>query len=276
MRNSAAALLDWYRISGVDEITHMHPANWFAQSQPGLTPEPESATPPKIMSLRESLPVSDFEPQDRPQPISVAGLSDAKALAAKATTLDELEASIRGFEGCALKRTARNTVFADGNRKSKILLIGEAPGEKEDAQGIPFCGPSGALLDKMLGSIGLDRTKCLITNTIYWRPPGNRQPSPEEVLLCKPFVEKSIELVDPALIILVGGTAAKTILGTDQGISRLRGRKFTFTNPTGGKTHPAALIFHPSYLLRQPAHKRLAWHDLLMIEQWLEDLKKQS
>jgi uracil-DNA glycosylase len=270
MRSSSAALLEWYHVSGVDEVTHAHPANWFETRT--TTPEPESpvASPKPVYSH-----VLDVPPPVTTKPVSISGLAEAKALAAKATTLDELESLIRGFDGCALKRTARNTVFADGNRTSKLLLIGEAPGEKEDAQGIPFCGPSGALLDKMLASIGLDRTKCLITNTIYWRPPANRQPSAEEVVLCKPFVEKCIELVDPNLILLVGGTAAKSVLGTEEGVSRLRGKKFSYTNSTGGKTHPVSIIFHPSYLLRQPAHKRLAWHDLLMIQEWLGELQQQ-
>ena len=133
-------------------------------------------------------------------------------------------------------------------------------------KGFPFCGPSGLLLDKMLGSVGYDRTQCLITNTVYWRPPGNRQPSTEELTICQPFVEKFISLTDPALLVLVGGTATKAVLGTDQGITRLRGRDFEYKCAANGKSYPVAVIYHPSYLLRQPAQKRLAWQDMLAIK----------
>ncbi len=273
---AASALIEWYRVSGVDEITHTEPRNWFAERSEMPVPA-DTATQSVVPPADTSLPVSSLS-HEVPPPITKAPsavVEEARRLAASATSVAELEEIIRRFDGCALKRTARNTVTADGNRSAKFLLIGEAPGEKEDAQGIPFCGPSGMLLDKMLASIGYDRTKCLITNTIYWRPPGNRQPNPEEVMICKPFVERFIALVDPALIVMVGATAAKSMLAIEQGITRLRGKEFSYTHPDTGKSYPAALLFHPSYLLRQPSHKRLAWHDLLMIQEWLERLNTQ-
>lgn len=151
------------------------------------------------------------------------------------------------------------------------MIIGEAPGVQEDAQGIPFCGPSGMLLDKMLASIGLSRSEnAYISNTVFWRPPGNRTPSPEETAICLPFVEKHIALVNPALLILAGGVATTTLLQKDQSISRLRGKLYDYTNPYLSKPIPTLLTYHPSYLLRSPAQKSLAWQDLLMAKQFLK------
>jgi uracil-DNA glycosylase family 4 len=197
--------------------------------------------------------------------VPAAGLAEAVRMAAEAATLEQLEQAVRNFEGCAIKRTATHTVFADGNRQAKLMLIGEAPGAQEDAQGIPFCGPSGHLLDKMLAAIGYDRTSAYITNTVFWRPPGNRQPSVEELAICRPFVEKHIALIDPKLLVLVGGTAAKSILATDQGITRLRGKPYLYKSDINQKEYPVAIIYHPSYLLRQPAQKRATWLDLRAI-----------
>jgi uracil-DNA glycosylase len=187
--------------------------------------------------------------------------------------LEELETAVRAFDGCVIKKTASKTVFADGNPKAKIVIIGEAPGAQEDMQGIPFCGPSGQLLDRMLASIGLDRTKVYISNTVFWRPPGNRQPSMEETAICLPFVEKHIALVNPALLILSGGTATTTLLQRDQSISRLRGKFYEYSNPYLEKPLATAVTYHPSYLLRSPGQKRLAWNDLLMIKNFLEENK---
>ncbi len=194
-------------------------------------------------------------------------IAEARALADAAGDLAALEAALRGFNGCALKKTATNTVFAQGAPESRLMFIGEAPGADEDRAGVPFCGASGQLLDKMLGFIGLDRSKDFyITNTLFWRPPGNRQPTPEELEICKPFVEKHIALVNPKLLVLVGGTATKAVLGEERGITRLRGQRFTYTNRYLTQEIPVAVIYHPSYLLRQPLAKKQAWGDLLAIK----------
>jgi DNA polymerase len=202
--------------------------------------------------------------------------SEAEKLAIASKTLDELHDAIRCFEGCSLKRGASSTVLMDGNPSSDLLLIGEAPGAEEDRQGIPFCGPSGKLLDKMLGSIGRDRTTSCITNMIYWRPPGNRKPSTEEILICQSFVWRHIALIRPKLVVLVGGTAASGLLDTQLGITRLRGKPYSLTIPSqfleqGEPAEiPAQVLFHPSFLLRQPNYKRLAWQDLLSIRRLAE------
>jgi uracil-DNA glycosylase family 4 len=171
-----------------------------------------------------------------------------------------------------LKKTAINTVFSDGNPKAKVMVIGEAPGADEDRQGLPFVGLSGKLLDRMFASIGLDRTTIYITNIIPWRPPGNRQPTPSETNLCLPFVERHIELVSPEFLVLVGGTAAKSILQSTEGIMKLRGRWLSYQTSTMQKPIKTLATFHPAYLLRAPGQKRLAWLDLLMLKQALNTI----
>lgn len=187
------------------------------------------------------------------------------------STLDQLKEAVFAFDGCDLKKNATNTVFCDGDPASKIMLIGEAPGEQEDLRGIPFCGRSGKLLDKMLEAIGLNRNCVYITNTVFWRPPGNRKPSFEETAICRPFLEHHIRLVAPKLIILVGGTAASSVLDTNVGVSQLRGKFYQYSNRYIGSSIAATVIFHPAYLLRQPMQKKLAWEDLQSIRKYLDD-----
>ncbi len=184
-----------------------------------------------------------------------------------ATTLDDLYAAIRGFNGCALKKTASHTVIAEGNPASGLMFIGEAPGAEEDKAGVPFCGPSGQLLDTMLRYIGLTRqTDFYITNVCFWRPPGNRAPNDAEIEICRPLVEKHIALVNPKRLVLVGGVAAKALLKSEQGITRLRGQIFSYQNDYMSAPIPAHAIYHPSYLLRQPMAKKQAWGDLLALK----------
>lgn len=205
-------------------------------------------------------------------PASIAGaIAEARALADAATDLASLEAAVKSFTGCALKKTATNTVFAQGVAASRVMFIGEAPGAEEDRNGVPFCGPSGQLLDLMLSYIDLKRDKNFyITNTLFWRPPGNRQPTPEELEICKPFVEKHIALVNPKILTLVGGTATKAVLGDSRGITRLRGQVFSYTNQyLNGANIPVHVIYHPSYLLRQPIAKKQCWGDLLALKEAL-------
>jgi DNA polymerase len=205
-----------------------------------------------------------------------AAQQSAQALAAAAGSLAELAQAMQRFEGCALKHTASNLVFGDGNAQAQVMFVGEAPGADEDRQGKPFVGVSGQLLDRMIACIGLDRGNSYITNIISWRPPGNRKPTSAEVTTCLPFVRRHIELVAPCLLVLVGGTAASALTGQSQGITRLRGRWLDYQAPgsegTGNPIIPALPIFHPAYLLRQPALKREAWRDLLAIRERLEQM----
>jgi DNA polymerase len=199
-------------------------------------------------------------------------VAQARALADGATDLAALETAVRGFHGCALKKTATNTVFAQGVASSRVMFIGEAPGAEEDRNGVPFCGPSGQLLDSMLRHIGLHRdTNFYITNVLFWRPPGNRQPTADELEICRPFVEKHIALVNPKRLVLVGGTATASILRDTRGITRIRGQVFSYHNDYMPTPVPVHVIYHPSYLLRQPLAKKQAWGDLLALKQALAE-----
>ena len=192
----------------------------------------------------------------------------ARDAAAAANSLEELKAAIEKFEGCALKKSASNTVFGTGNVEAKLVLVGEAPGAEEDRQGLPFVGPSGKLLDAMLRSIGLAREEVYITNILPWRPPGNRQPTTAEVAVCEPFVRRHLELIGPKVVVCLGGSSAKTLMEEDRGITRLRGtwKEISFAD---GKKADLTAMFHPAYLLRTPEQKRLAWRDLRAIAQKL-------
>jgi uracil-DNA glycosylase family 4 len=196
-----------------------------------------------------------------------AAIRDAGQLSANAGTLDELRIALESFEGCALKRTAMRTVFADGNAQARIMFVGEAPGAEEDREGLPFVGRSGKLLDRMLAAIGLDRTSAYIANIIPWRPPGNRTPTPQESAICLPFIRRQIELANPDILVCVGGPSATTLLEVKEGITRTRGRWFDYD--TGTRKIKAIALFHPAYLLRSPAHKKAAWQDLLAIRKAL-------
>ncbi len=238
------------------------PAGGMAEAAgraPAAPPRP-AATPAKA-------------PQARPAP-SLTSASEAQAsaqrLAAQAKTIEELRAALETFEGCPLKATATNLCLYDGNPEAKIMIIGEAPGAQEDRQGKPFVGPAGQLLDRMLAAIGLDRSKVYITNLLYWRPPGNRNPTPGEIASCLPFLERQIEIMQPKLLLLVGGMSAKTLLHRSEGILKLRGRWADYHHPRLDHPIPALPTLHPAYLLRQPAQKREAWRDLLSFAEAIE------
>ena len=199
-------------------------------------------------------------------------LHEARKLADSATTLEDLKQIVTSYNGCKLKEFASNIVFADGNPNSEIMLIGEAPGATEDKLGIPFCGESGKLLDSMLRSINVSRsTNCYITNTIFWRPPANRVPSAEEIELCKPFVEKHIALISPKLIVMVGNTAATSLLGPNIGITKIRQEYFSYSNQYLETPILCTAIFHPAYLLRQPMQKKTSWYDLIKIKTFIDN-----
>jgi DNA polymerase len=193
----------------------------------------------------------------------------ARAAAHQAADLDELGARLAAFDGCSLKATAKNLCFYRGRPQAPLMLIGEAPGRDEDLEGKPFVGRAGQLLDRMLAAIGLSERDAHITNIVYWRPPGNRIPTPQEAHVCRPFLERQIELVAPAIIVLLGGAAAKHLFGVTDGIMRIRGK---WRELEIGSSKPRALAtLHPAYLLRTPAAKRLAWRDLLAIKAALGD-----
>lgn len=265
---SNKALLEWQITAGVDEAIDESPINYFMLNKPQL-----NIVTPALVTGNNSKPSPLIKtPEKAPLHLSPSSANlAAREMADTCRTVAELEEAVRKFDGCALKKTATRTVFSDGNPQAEVMLIGEAPGAQEDVQGIPFCGASGQLLDKMLLSIGLTRSdNVYISNTIFWRPPGNRQPNEVEVNTCLPFVEKHIALVAPKLLILSGGTATNVLLKKDLSISRLRGKFYEYSNSYIDTPIKTALIYHPSYLLRQPLYKKQAWQDLLMIKQFLE------
>lgn len=227
------------------------------------------APPPSpVLSIKKPLaPVAK-----RPAPDVLAGSEDAARVAAACTTLEELKKAMESFAGCALKHTATQLVFADGPEDAKLLIIGEAPGGEEDHAGRPFVGPAGQLLDKMLASIGLDRTMVRMTNAIPWRPPGNRSPTEAEIGLCLPFLHRHIALMKPAGLVALGAVASKAILGAaaQPGIRRLRGQWHEVAINGLSPSIPCLLSYHPAYLLRTKTAKKEAWEDLLNLSHWLK------
>ena len=246
--------LRWSVAMGADEATGDVPVDRYAQSANPAAPA-QPATPVQASALAPT-----------------QGAADSRAAARQADTLAALRLALEAFEGCALKQTATNLVFADGNPEADLMILGEAPGAEEDRQGTPFVGPSGQLLDRMLGAIGRDRTSAYISNVLFWRPPGNRTPTDAEVAACMPFVQRHIALVRPKVLVFVGGAAAKALLERKEGIMRLRGSWYEYRNPELKAPIPALAIFHPAYLLRSPGEKRHAWRDLLMLRARLAEL----
>jgi DNA polymerase len=218
---------------------------------------------------------TDGDDRDRPRERGLlppaapeAAVMAARQVARSAKTLEDLRAILERFDGCALKATATQLVFADGNPQARVMFVGEAPGRDEDIEGRPFVGRSGKLLDRMMAAIGLDRTRAYIANIVPWRPPGNRTPTPQEVAICLPFVKRQIELADPDILVCLGGPSAQALLGVKDGIKKTRGRWFSYH--TGTREIRAIATFHPAYLLRSPLDKRLAWRDFLAIRKALE------
>ncbi len=282
-RAAALALLRWYVEMGADEAIGDRPVDRFAAPAaataaaprrpadiPSAVVPPPDASGPPLPARAVVAPPAMFVQS------AAEAAQSARASAAGAGTLAALEAAIAGFEGCALKHTATNTVIADGNPAAPVMIIGEAPGADEDRIGRPFVGRAGQLLDRMLAAIGLDRSGVLITNAIYWRPPGNRTPTADEIAACLPFVLRHIALVRPKVLVLAGGTAARALLPPGPGITRLRGHWFDLAIP--GLDHPVPTLpmFHPSFLLRVPERKREAWRDLLALRARLDALLADS
>jgi DNA polymerase len=255
----AAALVEWYLAMGADVALDEAPVDRMAPSAPPAMPE----AAPVRSAVGDAAPSLAVARADAVPPSEEA--SHAARVAAKAAAnLDELRESLARFDGCNLRLTATQLVFADGNPEARVMLVGEAPGREEDIQGLPFVGRSGHLLDRMLAAIGLDRSSVYIANVVPWRPPGNRTPTPQETAICRPFIERQIELVDPDFLVLLGAAAAKELLGTSEGILRLRGHWREYD--TGTRKLRAMATLHPAYLLRQPLQKRLAWRDFLMLK----------
>ncbi|MGF1608891.1 MAG: uracil-DNA glycosylase [Kiloniellales bacterium] len=276
-RNAALAALRWQLEAGADEAIGEQPVDRLAPpvapaGPAAATPASRRATepaspPPSGPTARSAAAAGAWRPAPRALAGTEAVIASARELAAAARTVAELREALAAFEGCPLKATATSLCFADGNPEAQVMIIGEAPGAEEDRQGLPFVGPAGRFLDRMLAAIGLDRTTVYISNVLFWRPPGNRTPTPAEIAACMPFVERHIELVDPRYLLLAGGISAKTLLGRSEGILRLRGNWRYYQHAGLPRPIPALPILHPAYLLRQPAQKRLAWQDLLRFQE---------
>src|SRR6186713_1232898 len=247
--SSARDLLDFYIEAGADALVGEKPVDRFAAGDVVL---PARASNPA--TARAEPAAGTPSPGAPPAPDEAA--MAARDIAKRAATLDELRAGLDRFEGCALKATATQLVFADGNPQARLMFVGEAPGRDEDIEGLPFVGRSGKLLDRMLAAIGLDRRQVYIANIIPWRPPGNRTPTPQESQICLPFVRRQIELVDPDVLVCLGGPSTQTLLNVKDGIMRTRGRWFPYH--TGKREIRALATLHPAYLLRQPLAKRQA------------------
>lgn len=199
---------------------------------------------------------------------------EARAMASKANSLDGLREILSRFDGCALKKTAKNLVFADGNPAAKVMFVGEAPGADEDREGLPFVGRSGKLLDRMMEAIGLDRTSAYIANIVPWRPPGNRTPTPQETSICLPFIKRQIELANPDILVCLGKPSMQTLLGVVEGIKAGRGRWRDYD--TGTRVIKALATFHPAYLLRSPGEKKFVWRDMLTLKKALGEKTQPS
>jgi uracil-DNA glycosylase len=266
---TARELLAFYLEAGVDCALAETPVDRLAEDAVEERPAPAAASP-RIPLRGSAGGVAGLNEAPRPAaargdaaPAPEVAIGTAREAARTAASLDELRARMAAFDGCALKFTATKLVFADGNPAARIMFVGEAPGREEDIEGLPFVGRSGKLLDLMLASIGLDRSKVYIANVIPWRPPGNRTPTPQETQICLPFIQRQIELVNPDILVTLGNPSTQTLLKTRDGIMKTRGKWIDYD--TGTRVIRAMPTFHPAYLLRSPSYKRLAWQDLRAI-----------
>ncbi|MGZ3308459.1 MAG: uracil-DNA glycosylase [Xanthobacteraceae bacterium] len=272
---AARELLAFYQEAGVDALVGETPIDRFADDPPRITAPapPAEVARPRFDPGPSAAPARPRgqEPAGRagaaPPPSPDAAVMAAREAARSAANLQELRAILDRFEGCALRTTATQLVFADGNPQARVMFVGEAPGRDEDLEGLPFVGRSGKLLDRMLAAIGLDRTSVYIANIVPWRPPGNRTPTPQESAICLPFTLRQIELAGPDVLVCMGGPSAQTLLNVKDGILKTRGRWFAYQ--AGTREIRAIATLHPAYLLRQPLQKRLAWRDFLAIKRAL-------
>jgi uracil-DNA glycosylase len=274
---AAQELIAFYHEAGVDVAIGEEPVDRLAEDMtPALgAPEDNAGGASTTTATRERTRFSPSAPpasRARAEPSQAPAVPEAAILAAReaarsAASLEELRAILDRFEGCALRATATQLVFADGNPQARLMFVGEAPGRDEDIEGLPFVGRSGKLLDRMLTAIGLDRKSAYIANIVPWRPPGNRTPTPQETAICLPFTRRQVELVDPDVLVCLGNPSTQTLLSTNEGITKTRGRWFRFH--TGTREIRAMPTFHPAFLLRNPISKRLAWRDFLAIKKQL-------
>jgi DNA polymerase len=278
-RKAAGRILAWYEAMGVDAALEEHPLDWLARAgaAPGAqfklptdNSPPAAARPlqpiPAVPPRQAYAPPAPPAPPSRQFPARAPATSDADAdIDLKgARTLAELGAMLGRFEGCGLKATAKNLCFYRGAERASLMIVGEAPGREEDLEGKPFVGRAGQLLDKMLAAAGMSEADVHITNIVYWRPPGNRTPTPQEALACRPFLERQIALVGPKVVLALGGAAAKQLFDVADGIMRIRGKWRELD--MGGHKAQAMATLHPAYLLRTPAAKGMAWRDLLAVK----------
>ena len=266
-RDSLQALLEFHVEAGVDVALDERPHDRFAEAR---SPTAQGVPPPQPSEQ----PKRAAAPPPRPLPRAAAGAPvDAAGLAREqakqAQSLEELQAILLGFEGCALRFSAKNLAFHDGNPAGRVMLVGEAPGADEDRIGKPFMGRSGQLLDRMLAAIGLNRSHVYIANVVPWRPPGNRTPTPQEVAICRPFIERQIELAGAEFLVCLGGPATQNLLNVKDGILKTRGRWFDYRTEAG-RALRALPTLHPAYLLRQPLQKRLGWRDFAALKRALD------
>ncbi len=292
-RKAAGRILAGYEAMGVDAALADESIDWLARGEaapgagfslsglPPATPSavPQTRTAPPAAAARPPAPaarapLNTGTPQRQAPPASTAAPARQFTARAPATTepaldltrvrsLAELKARLDGFDGCGLKATAKNLCLYRGAEQASLMIVGEAPGREEDLEGKPFVGRAGQLLDKMLASIGMDETSVHITNIVYWRPPGNRTPTPQEALACRPFLERQMALVKPKVVLALGGAAAKHLFDVADGIMRIRGKWRDIE--MGGHQAKAMASLHPAYLLRTPAAKGMAWRDLLAV-----------
>jgi uracil-DNA glycosylase len=261
-------ILTFHNEAGVDIALEEMPVDRFAetvsqggQGKSSVPPSPGRAPVPPPNYADVEIPKSIA-----PMPAEAAAVA-AREAASQARTLDELREMLARFEGCALRATAKNLVFADGNPEGRVMFVGEAPGADEDREGLPFVGRSGKLLDRMMTAIGLDRRAAYIANIVPWRPPGNRTPTPQESAICLPFIRRQIELADPDFLICLGKPSMQSLLGVNDGIKAARGRWRDYD--TGSRVIRAMATFHPAYLLRTPGEKKFAWRDMLALKKAL-------
>lgn len=271
LENTNSASPKWLKEAGVEWIAGEEPRNFYELSS--KKPSAKATSYGGLESPSSKFEANPVAKKQKTAPVN-ASLNDAIAKARKladaAQTLDELRAAVESFDGCDLKKTANKTVFADGNPDKKLLLIGEAPGADEDIRGIPFCGMSGQVLDKVLNSVGFDRENGFyITNTIFWRPPGNRKPTPEELAICAPFLEKHVALAAPKMIVLVGATAVQAILKDNSPMTKMRGKFYEYKNAYMTEPAQVMVTYHPSYLMRAGLNKRHAWNDMLALQDFM-------
>jgi uracil-DNA glycosylase len=275
---AARELLSFYVESGVEYLVDEAPVDRFADTAEPSAPSPGPSVParprpsPPPAPIRRSQEESQLAPPRAEASAATFASSEAAVMVAReaaksAETLEALRDVLARFEGCALRRTAKQLVFADGNPQARLMLVGEAPGREEDLEGLPFVGRSGQLLDRMLKAIGLDRSSVYIANIIPWRPPGNRDPTPQESTICLPFIRRQIELVDPDVLVCLGKPSTAALLGITDGIRRARGRWVPYH--TGTREIRALPTYHPAYLLRSPLEKRHAWRDFLAVKKAL-------